>query len=80
MNRRPPITTAAARIAIALASVWFLFGTALPWLARSGYAGPVMRENIRHDRDATALFYAEHERTWQLLRETREEDRHAVAP
>lgn len=80
MNRRPPLAVAAARIAIALASVWFLVGTALPWLARSGYAGPVMRENIRHDRDATALFYAEHERTWELLRESRGEDRHAVAP
>lgn len=80
MNRRPPLAVAAARIAIALASVWFLVGTALPWLARSGYAGPVMRENIRHDRDATALFYAEHDRTWEVLRETGEETRHVVAP
>ena len=58
MSSRPPIAVAATRLRSPSYPSGFS-STALLWLARSGYAGPVMRENIRHDRDATALFYAE---------------------
>jgi len=41
----------------------------LPWAATNGYAGDVVKQNAKHDRDASALFWTESERTWTVLRE-----------
>ncbi len=46
-----------------------LLSTILPWLAEHGYAGHVIQENVRTNRDASALFYTEDDRTWEVLEE-----------
>lgn len=49
-----------------------MIAVGLPWLAENGYAGQVIQENVRTDRDASALFYTEDERTWEILRAQRD--------
>lgn len=46
----------------------FMIAVALPWLAEHGYAGRVIQENVRNDRDASALFYTEDARTMAVLK------------
>jgi hypothetical protein len=41
----------------------------LPWLAREGYAGPLVLENVEQHRDASALFYTESERVMEIAAE-----------
>lgn len=43
----------------------------LPWAGRNGWAGPVVRHNFEQDRDASALFYSESDRVWELSRHHR---------
>lgn len=52
---------------IAVGGVVFMMSTGLPWLAEHGYAGRVIQENARSDRDASALFYTEDDRVWEVL-------------
>jgi len=65
--RRPTVRSVAVLIAIT-GVVLFMIATGLPWLAEHGYAGRVIQENVRNERDASALFYTEDERTWAVLR------------
>lgn len=55
------------RLALGLGVALLLISTVLPWLAENGYAGHVIQENVRTDRDASALFYTEDDRTWEVL-------------
>lgn len=55
------------RLALGLGVALLLISTVLPWLAEKGYAGHVIQENVRTDRDASALFYTEDDRTWEVL-------------
>lgn len=41
----------------------------LPWAGSRGYAGEVIRANLRDGRDATALFYTESERTLEIVKQ-----------
>jgi hypothetical protein len=45
-----------------------LIAWVLPWAGARGYAGEVVRANLREGRDATALFYTESERTIEIMR------------
>ncbi len=65
--KRKHLLRSTALLAAAALGVALLIGTVLPWLAANGYAGSVIQANYEHDRDATALFYTESERTWQIL-------------
>lgn len=58
---------AVATLGLVAGGALFLIGAGLPWLAEHGYAGRVIQENVRQDRDASALFYTEDERTWAVL-------------
>ena len=64
--RRPTVRSVAVLVAVA-GVVIFMISTGLPWLAEHGYAGQVIQENVRTDRDASALFYTEDERTWEVV-------------
>ena len=55
------------KLALGFGVAVLLISTVLPWLAKRGYAGYVIQENTRFDRDASALFYTEDERTWEVL-------------
>lgn len=57
-------------IALATLGTLILIAQVLPWAARNGYAGSVIRENYEQDRDASALFYSESDRVWEILRNT----------
>jgi hypothetical protein len=62
------------KLALGIAAAVLLISTVLPWLAEHGYAGHVIQENARTDRDASALFYTEDERTWDVLERISERD------
>ena len=70
MRTRRVITSAIVVIG-GVAGVAGIIGGLLPWLARTGYAGAVIRENVEYGRDATPLFYTESERTTEILRRER---------
>ncbi|MCF6283997.1 MAG: hypothetical protein L3K26_02235 [Candidatus Hydrogenedentes bacterium] len=55
------------KLALGFGVAVLLVSTVLPWLAENGYAGHVIQENARTDRDASALFYTEDDRTWEVL-------------
>ncbi len=55
------------KLALGFGVAVLLVSTVLPWLAENGYAGHVIQENTRTDRDASALFYTEDDRTWEVL-------------
>ena len=57
------------KLAFGLGVALLLVSAVLPWLAEHGYAGRVIEENVRLDRDASALFYTEDARTMEILRE-----------
>lgn len=67
MTPRRSRIRATATLAFVTAVVLFMIAEGLPWLAENGYAGQVIQENVRTDRDASALFYTEDERTWEVL-------------
>jgi hypothetical protein len=50
----------------------FLTSTVLPGFSESGYAGDVLERNAIEDSDASALFYTESDRTWEIMRGVRE--------
>lgn len=52
--------------AVAIGGVLVLIGWVLPWVGARGYAGEVIRANLRDGRDATPLFYTESERTLEI--------------
>jgi hypothetical protein len=43
------------------AGMALLFGIALPWAGRQGYAGKTVQDNLEEGRDASALFYTHYE-------------------
>lgn len=74
MTAKRPIRQSALIWAVTLGVVLFMISTGLPWLAEHGYAGEVIRENVRNDRDASALFYTEDDRVWEILGALSERD------
>lgn len=68
MTGRPSIKRSLFIWTVVVTTVLFMISTGLPWLARNGYAGEVIQENLRYDRDASALFYTDHERAWEILK------------
>ena len=56
------------KLTCVLAAATLLISTLLPWLAERGWAGKVVQDNLRHGRDATALFYTESERVGEILK------------
>jgi hypothetical protein len=54
-----------------------LMAWVLPWVGSRGYAGEVIRANLRDGRDATALFYTESERTLEIVTQVEQEAAHA---
>ena len=75
MSMKPITVRSVATLALVSGGALFMIAKGLPWLAEKGYAGRVIQENIRHDRDATALFYTESARTWEVLHATSGENR-----
>ncbi|MBI4556889.1 MAG: hypothetical protein HY706_04835 [Candidatus Hydrogenedentes bacterium] len=53
-------------LVVAILLIGVLISIVLPWAGTNGYAGEVIQQNFRNDRDATALFYTESERIWEL--------------
>jgi hypothetical protein len=56
-----------AGLLLAALAVSVLLGGLLPWAARNGYAGEVIRLNHEHDRDATGIFYTDAPGIWALV-------------
>lgn len=56
-----------AGLALAALATGGLLGGVLPWAARNGYAGEVIRLNHEHDRDATGIFYTDAPGIWKLF-------------
>lgn len=69
MSSPKHIIRSTVQCTIALGLVAFMISTALPWLARSGFAGDVIEYSYTHERDATPLFYSESDRTWEIMNE-----------
>lgn len=74
MTARRVTPRSVATLLFVVGGALFTIARILPWLAEHGYAGRVIQENIRNDRDATALFYTDHERTWEILHATVKDD------
>ncbi len=55
--------------ACAVAITIVLMVWVLPWAGTRGYAGEVIRANLRDGRDATPLFYTESDRTLEIVRQ-----------
>ena len=55
--------------ACAAGIVVILMAWVLPWAGARGYAGEVIRANVRDGRDATALFYTESDRTLEIVKQ-----------
>lgn len=56
----------------AIGTVVVLIAWVLPWAGARGYAGEVIRANLREGRDATALFYTESERTLEIAEQVQQ--------
>ena len=67
MSARGRLIAGWCKLALGLGAAIVLISTVLPWLAEQGYAGRVIQENTRTDRDASALFYTEDDRSWEVL-------------
>ena len=74
MTARRATPRSVATLVLVVCGALFLIARVLPWLAEHGYAGRVIQENMRNDRDATALFYTEDERAWEILHATAKGD------
>jgi hypothetical protein len=59
--------------ACAVGATIILMAWVLPWVGSRGYAGEVIRSNLRDGRDATALFYTESERTMEIVTQVEQE-------
>lgn len=67
----------------AIGGVVVLMAWVLPWAGARGYAGEVIRANLREGRDATALFYTESERTLEIVKhiqQWREDEGESLEP